>query len=100
MIALSSRRLPLKLALLIGIAVPSAGSCEERPVNAAGYRTITLAEAGLSVMPAHAASTTETSPACARTVRRGGKTAQSNGDRRNASCGAANRSQPVPVPAD
>jgi len=84
MILQSSRRLSLKLSLLIAAATSTAGLCEERPFNAAGYQTVTLAEAGLSAMPAHPPSETATSPAYARSVRRGGKTVTIDGARASA----------------
>ncbi|ATE66584.1 hypothetical protein [Rhizorhabdus dicambivorans] len=74
-----SVRTPLKMAgYCLALALSSAGGAEERPVNAAGYPTISLAEAGLSVMPPHPASGTSTSPACARTVRREGQTVRTD----------------------
>jgi hypothetical protein len=98
MAVLSSRRVPTMLCFVTGVALSSAGHGEERPVNAAGYRTITLAEAGLSVMAPHPPSATETSPDCARSVRRGGKTMSPDSKRPDAQCRAA--SPPTAAPAN
>jgi hypothetical protein len=95
--ALSSRRVPMMLSFIIGVALSSAAQAEEKPVNAAGYRTITLAEAGLSVMAPHPPSATETSPGCARSVRRGGKTMSADSRRPDAQCRAAKPSTSAPA---
>lgn len=83
---------PVAGALLMMMS--SAGLAQDRPVNAAGLPTISLAEAGLSVMPDHPASTTETSPSAARVVRYGGQTVATrrgsqHGQARVAEAGAA-----------
>ncbi len=100
MILQSSRRLPLKLSFLAAIAMSSAGLCEEKPVNAAGYHTITLAEAGLSVMAPHPSSGTATSPEYARSVRRGGQTVKVDRARQGNRSAASGSSASATASAD
>jgi hypothetical protein len=64
------------IASLLLLVAPSAGSAQGLPIgfDAEDVGTVSLAEAGLSQMPDHPASPTETSIARARVVRRDGQT--------------------------
>ena len=68
-------RLPMIASLLLLVA-PSIGSAQGLPIGFDDQidGTASLAEAGLSKMPDHPPSTTETSIAQARVVRRAGHT--------------------------
>ena len=72
----------------------SAALAQGDPVNMAGYPTVSLYEAGLSRMPDHPPSGTETSPACARVVRREGQTTEVQRDAPPAGCPAIQNGQP------
>ncbi len=68
-----SLKMVLALAGVIVLALSSAAPAQPpRPVNQAGYETVTLDEAGLSQMPPHPPSKTATSAACASVARRRG----------------------------
>lgn len=81
------------------LAMSSAASAQHAPVNAAGFPTVSLAEAGLSPMAEHADSDTQTSPACARVVRREGRTISTAGGSREARCRAVNTGSSASAPA-
>ena len=77
--------LPIGVSVLL-LAIPSAGFTQSTPVNLSGHATVSLAEAGLSPMPDHPASTTATSVAHARVVRQGGQTITAHQDAKQRHC--------------
>jgi len=69
-------RYGIVIASLMLPNMTSAGLAQGLPIDydAEAQATVSLAQAGLSQMAEHPDSTTETSPARARSVRRGGRT--------------------------
>jgi hypothetical protein len=70
-----SMRLPVIASLML-LAAPGIGHAQSLPIDfdAETVTAPSLAQAGMAEMPDHPPSTTETSVAHARSVRRGGRT--------------------------